>query len=142
MIFASEKALRAQAQNMRDYLNNQGSKVMLFKNDWVEDCVPLIADLTEANFDGYARQTVGTWLGPFWASPVASTSAPLVTFTCTGGGTPNTIYGYGLVSIADGLLLWAEKNPAGPVTISAAGQVYVVVPNWSEATWDLIPCPV
>lgn len=142
MIFPTEKILRASVQNMRDHLNGVGVRIGLFKNDWAEDCTPLLGDFTEANFDGYARQNPGTWTGPFFADPVASIQASLCTFNCTGSTTPNTIYGYFAVNNSDGLLIWAEKNPAGPVTINANGQTYVVVPIWQEATWDLIPCPV
>jgi hypothetical protein len=119
-------------------------RLHLFKNNWPEDCGPLLADLEEADFDGYASVLLNlNWGSPSVAGHVAQILYPaIITFTCTGATTPNDIYGYYLTSSDSADLKIVEKNPAGPVTLSAAGQPYVVVPVFQFASWDLVPCPV
>lgn len=119
--------------------------VHLFKNDWTEDCDPVAGDFTEANFSGYAAIAMaGNWSStPSYAGGAATVQGPgIATFTHNGGGTANDIYGYWLTRTSDGTFLFAEKNPAGPVTLSTNGQIYVVVPTFSIGQWDLTPCPV
>lgn len=118
---------------------------VLFKNNWTETCDPVIGDFTPADFSGYANVVMGgNWSSvPSYAGFASTVQGPgIATFTHNGGGVSNDIYGYYVKRTSDNQFLFAEKNPSGPVTMSTNGQIYVVVPVFSEGQWDLNPCPV
>lgn len=112
----------------------------LFQNDLVPDCDTVLADLTEADFTGYAEivllndldpQTcVGMIQGPH-TLPDGSFALYIdeQVFTASGTALPNTVYG-AYVTDDDGLLVavkrFAEPGPVGLATgdvVKVAGKL-------------------
>lgn len=100
--------------------------VKLFQNDYTPDGTTLVSSFVEADFVGYApiflpnatdqgtTGTTDTWL-----------YLPL-TWTCSSGGTPNTIYGYWLQFLSPfgahpTRVPWCQRFDT-PQAITAAGQ--------------------
>jgi hypothetical protein len=81
---------------------------------------------TECDFGGYVSQVLGTFPASSWVSPRATTTAAAQVFTAS-GASANVVYGYFVVD-AGGLLVFAERNAAGGVTIGSVGQTYTVTP--------------
>jgi len=69
----------------------------------------VLADLTEANYDGYARQASHTW-GDVFIDPngLYSEQAQQLVFSPTGSDTMNTIYGLFVVGSDSAALLAVE----------------------------------
>lgn len=104
-------------------------ELCLYKNDYTPTDATVIADLTEADFTGYARIDLDGWTAAFLnAANIAEMRETLRTFTATGGATANTIYGYFILD-AGGNLMAVQRNPAGGQVINGAGQVYPVWPR-------------
>lgn len=80
----------------------------LYKNDVTPSASSVAGDFTEADFTGYAVKTLGRagWSAASTVSGKAETSRSAESYTA---GSSQTIYGYYVVSGADGSLLWAEK---------------------------------
>lgn len=109
---------------------DQPCHIRLFKNNFTPTGASVAADFTEADFDGYASQTVVAWGAGFLnGSNQGEIDHAIKTWTATGGATPNTIYGYYLTRDSDGKVYYSERNPAGGVLINGAGQTYSVVPR-------------
>lgn len=110
--------------------NAEGYKIGLFKNDVSPTSLTVLADLTAANFGGYAGlQNITSWSAGtiVYTAPRAVAEHPAVTWTAS-GTTTNTIYGYYVVD-GGGALAWAERRDGvGVVVGSVSGQTYVVVP--------------
>lgn len=105
----------------------------LYTNNYTPLETSVIGDFTEATFGGYSRVAVDAWGAAFWSSGGwAESDAALATFTATGAGLPVTVYGYFLLD-AGGNVVGAERNPAGGVTLSTAGQVFPVWPRFTLA---------
>lgn len=101
------------------------AKMHLFQNNHVPSNGDTVADYTEANYDGYASQTLGA---PGAAATVGGRSTitwPALTFTKAAGVATNLIYGYYITNAA-GDLLAAELDPNGPVPFLVAGATYVI----------------
>lgn len=98
----------------------------LFKNNYTPVRGMSAGDFTEANFPGYAAQALNDF-GAVGTNGLgkAETDSGIHTFLCTGSGTPNDIYGWYATSSL-GVVEMAERNPAGPVTLNAAGIPYSV----------------
>jgi len=102
--------------------------IHLFSNNVTVSDTTVIANLTECTFGGYAAQTIGPWTAPASdGGNGAYTQAPLVTWTPTGSGLPQNVYGY-YVTDAGGNLRWAQNDPNAPVVLSNTSQTYGVVP--------------
>jgi len=110
----------------------ESAELCLFKNDYTPIATTVLADFTEADFDGYARIVLSGWpAAALDANDKASTELAAQTFTKSGAVTANTIYG---VFVLDdvGNLLYAERNPAGGVVINTAGQTYSYLPRFTD----------
>lgn len=82
----------------------------------------------EATFGGYAAITCNAWgVAYLNGSNLAETDETLRTFVANGSGLPQTVYGVYYLD-AGGGLLFAELNPTGGVTLSAAGQSFSYLP--------------
>jgi hypothetical protein len=111
-----------------------GCELALYKNNYTPINTSLLANFTECNFDGYARITLTGWpAAALDANNKAATALAAQTFTCTGAVTPNDVYGMFVVSGA-GALMFAERNPSGPITINTAGQTYSYTPKFTGLT--------
>lgn len=112
------------------------AKIRLCQNNpGMADVDVTSADVTEANFPGYAQVDVAT---PVWPPPAtnlaneAESDGPTITFTATGGAPlPQTCYGV-YVFMSDGvtpyLFAFGRFSPGKTVTI--AGDTITVKLNW------------
>lgn len=105
-----------------------GMKTGLFQNNVVPSRDTLLADLTPADFTGYALNATAAYAAAGLDSdgtPIMATG--VITFTA---GSPitvsNTIYGYYIVDSAGTALLLAERFPT-PVQVALPGQVLKIV---------------
>lgn len=109
--------------------------LILFQNNIAINDATLMANLTEATFDGYAAislplggATVG--IDPLTGQQFLDVIPGLAgnIFTCTGGAAePQTVYGYAIVNSTKTILL-AAQNFTPPVTFTGAGQILDVGP--------------
>lgn len=106
----------------------------LFRNDYTPVKGSVVGDFTEANFSGYAGGQVLTgWSGPAISGGRAFSNATTLVWTHNGGATSNLIYGYYVVD-GSNVVWWAERNPAGPVTLSTNGQQLQVAPQYTQVS--------
>lgn len=104
----------------------EGGTLHLFKNNYTPVDGSVIGDFTEADFDGYAPQTVTGWLAAYTnGSGKAETAAGVWTWWKTAGATSNTIYGWFYKDV-NGDLYDCERNPGGGVLINTDGQFFSV----------------
>lgn len=102
----------------------------LFKNNLTPSDATVFADLTAADFTGYAEVTLTG--GASWTksagAPSVATYAPQ-TFTCLAAGGAQTVYGYYIRDAAN--KLWAvERFPAASIAaITSVGQNRIVNPR-------------
>lgn len=101
-------------------------QIILFQNNYTPGPPSVLANLTPASFPGYAAVSLGTgYSAPVDDGTYLKSNAPIALFPCTATpGSPQTIYGYGVVQNGTDLL-WAQRFAAS-TTISAVGQAIVV----------------
>lgn len=105
-------------------LDAAGALVVLFKNNWTPVVGDTISALTEANFSGYAAQTIGSWAAAAFSTGKARSTAdgnPYL-FANSTGVTNNDVYGYAVVNAAKTVLHWAERGAAAPYDLNGAGK--------------------
>jgi hypothetical protein len=107
-----------------------GLTMKLFQNDYVPVDGTVLANLTEATFQGYASQGIAAFGLSVIAGPRAIAQAASLTFTKGFGGVTNQIYGYYVID-AFANLLWAERDPASPIPLVNTGDSYVITPTFS-----------
>ncbi len=106
----------------------------LFQNNLVVSDTTVIGDFVECDFHGYSYQVITGWAGPYRdAGTGAYTHAGIIQWVADGGDLPQSIYGY-YVTDESGVLAWCQNDPDAPYVLSAAGQVYVVVPYYDLAS--------
>jgi hypothetical protein len=102
----------------------------LYTNNYTPIHGSVIGDFTEATsgaFPGYAAQAATPWGTPTVASSVATSTAPMLTWTASSmPGSPVTIYGY-YVDDGAGNLLWAELFQS-PVVVTNSGDSVNLIP--------------
>lgn len=108
-------------------------KMILFKNNLTPVPGTVFANLTEANFSGYASGPV-TWGTPFTdGAGKAVMIGTTITFTHNGGGTPNDIYGYAILT-QDITLAWfiicAERLSSPPKVMTNNGDSITITPTF------------
>lgn len=105
--------------------------INLFKNDVTPGHATVLADLTLADFGGYAQKNMTTPVvgAALDANGRAVITWDEVTFTRT-GGPDNTIYGY-YVANNDGALLWCERFD-NPVPVTADGIFIKLTPKLTD----------
>lgn len=86
----------------------QNLKLILFKSNTTPDESTTEADLTEADFTGYAAITLTAASWSFVAGNPSTLSYAEQTFTSTAAQN-QTIYGYALIQVTSGLLVWVER---------------------------------
>jgi len=93
--------------------------IALFRNDFIPTTNSVLADFTEANFVGYAPQTLSTPNPAFLnGGQAAEVDADLVTFTQT-AGPAQVVYGYFIYDPA--LVVVAAQRFPAPVNMTGAG---------------------
>lgn len=104
--------------------------VGLFDNDpGTITVATVIADLTEATFDGYSAVALSSPVVLPPSSDIVAAKFPACTFTAGASISTVDIYGYYVRANYGGgdVLLWAEKFVA-PITLSIVGQSIIVIP--------------
>lgn len=123
---------------LQDIIDNilQGATLHAF----VANHTPVAADTAatynaiEAAFGGYAAITLNLWSAAFTnVSDVAQTIEAVRTWTTTGAGLPTTVFGIYVLD-SGGQLVYAELNPAGGVTLTAAAQIFSYIPIFTLRT--------
>jgi hypothetical protein len=113
-----------------DHLGAANYYYRLYTNNVSPGTANVLGDFTEAAFTGYAaiQGNTITWPAATLAGHIAQSTGSNLTFSNTSGAGV-TVYG---VYVTDGpvptKLYFAERDPAAPVTIAAAGN-YVYTPN-------------
>ena len=85
----------------------------------------------ECDFAGYRSQTINDWGSAAMSGIAARSVAGTYTFTATGSGLPQSVYGIFVLN-KTGQLLYAEECPSGPVPLTAAGDQFLYKPAFSE----------
>jgi hypothetical protein len=105
---------------------------------FVSNHTPVPGDLAatyaaiECAAGGYAAITTNSWAAVAQnAANQAETDEIVRTWTFTGSGLPVTIYGVFFLDVG-GNLMFAELNPTGGITITAAGQTFSYQPVMVE----------
>jgi hypothetical protein len=85
--------------------------VHLYQNDFAPAPGTVLADFTEADYSGYAAQTVtpATWPVFFQGISQVVAVGPGLVFTPTASTIANVIYGYYVTDSGGTRLLWAER---------------------------------
>jgi hypothetical protein len=106
--------------------------IHLAKNNVTITRASILTDFLEANFSGYASQTIGAWGTPVYdaTNHRYTSTAPPVLWQNSTGGVGNSIYAI-YVTNGAGVLIFAEEvtgGPSTPVDMTTAGKVYVYTP--------------
>jgi|SRR6516162_620944 len=124
-----DQGLQNLLEDLRLKLNSLGNiAIRLFNNNYTPAAGDTPSSYTEATFPGYSR--VNTTLGAATIDTTAhkaTTTAPIATFLCTGGGTTEQIYGYYVLD-ASANLLWSERFTGAPFSMSNNGDVIAFQP--------------
>lgn len=101
----------------------------LYQNDMAPSPSSVLADFTEADYDGYAEETItpATWAVFLQGISQAVAVGPGVVFSPTGSTTPNVIYGYYVTDNTGARLLWAERF-AEPKVMNGVTTGFTLVP--------------
>jgi hypothetical protein len=105
-------------------------QLCLYQNNYTPAAGDTLANYTEATFAGYTRQAISNWIPSTLAASVATSNADQKQFQRSATGTAQTIYGY-FVLDGTGNLLFAERDPAAPITLTAQGDTYLITPKFT-----------
>lgn len=100
-------------QALVDALPDGEVNVHLFTGDTVPAVGTVLADFTEASFDGYAAVAVALTTPAVNPEGWAQADVPTAHFGCTGTGTPELVTGYYLTDNTDTNYIQGERFPAG-----------------------------
>jgi hypothetical protein len=96
----------------------------LYRTSVTPEETSVAGSFTEANFSGYTAKALTT---DDWSVSGSTATLDEQTFTHSGGGTNNLIYGWYIVGTTSNTLFWAEKLNA-PVPMNSIGdQIKFVV---------------
>lgn len=110
------------------YYNGLPVHLHLYQNNITPDESTTLGTLSEADFDGYASQSVNDFGVPVDFSNHVDSTAGTYTFTKGVGVTTNNVYGYYVTDNTDTELLWAERYAGAPAAILLPGQTFSVTP--------------
>lgn len=101
------------------------AKLRLFKSNTSISNTTVLSDLTESTFAGYSAQNLTSWSLSAVTAHVAKSDPAAISWTITSG--TEAVYGWYATNSAGTRLLWAQRDPAAPVNLDAAGlNVYTV----------------
>lgn len=110
-------------------------KVRLYSNSVALSKATALGALTETSFPGYAAISISgaSWAAPTVSSHLASSSptSPF-TFTCSGGGSPQTVYGAYITDASNTVLLACWTFASGPYTLTNSGDNVQTSPVMTE----------
>lgn len=100
-----------------------------YKNNITPSDTDTAATYTEAGFPGYSAVNLA---GASWgsASGGSITYGSQQSFTCSGAATDD-IYGYYLVQLSSGILMWSERDGTAPFAIRVSGDTVKITPTIS-----------
>lgn len=106
-------------------------RVKLYQNNVSLTSVTVIGDFTEATFNSYVGIDAVNWTTPgIDGNGRARTVAdPLQWAKAAGGASNATVYGYYVIQVASGTLLWAEAFPGGPFPMVNLGDIITLSPR-------------
>lgn len=130
MLFLSQGGLEQLLDVLAAQFNSANVLVRTFKNDYSPSFATVLSDFTESDFEGYAAVGVSLWSFTGFAGHIGYiASADGCDYLVTGGaGPPQLLFGY-YVCDAGGNLLWGERDPDGPVSMTSTGNSYRVYPR-------------
>ncbi|SRR6266567_2011054 len=106
--------------------------IKLAKNNVTITRATVLGDFVEANFSGYASQSVGAWGSPVYdaANHRYSITAPTNQWTNSTGAVGNTIYAIYVVDSSGNLIYCeaARDASSAPIDMTVAGRVYGYTP--------------
>lgn len=117
--------LLAGALNVNAPLN-----VRCFKNDLIGNPTTTLAQITEADFSGYAAITVTPAVAESLTQDgAAETQVFDLNFSHSGGAVSNSLYGYYVTSDggAGQQLMWVSRDDQAPIPMASIGDVYEVL---------------
>lgn len=99
----------------------------LFINNITPSDTDTTATYTVATFPGYANITL---TGASWSAPSGGSIAygSQQTFTCTGTSTDD-VYGYYVVQVTSGTLLYSERDASAPFAVRNNGDNIKITPT-------------
>lgn len=102
----------------------------LYRNDVTPDRATVLADLTEADWASYGRLAMGGWTPATVVAHLGLIVQNPQVFVYDGTGGTMDIYGYFVVDNS-GHLLWVQRDPSAPTTLSLSSPFYAVAPRFS-----------
>ena len=101
--------------------------LMLYTNDIELGPATVLADLTEATFDGYTRKTLApaSWTAPAVVADEAVSTYTTDPLTWTVGDDSGTIHGYAVIDATAGKIIGAESIDP-PIEYTPAGVIGVL----------------
>jgi hypothetical protein len=125
-VLANEGAIDA----LTDLVNGETWKWVLFSNNITPALTTVWANLTECTFPGYARIN-SAYASPAIAGAVdgAQSLHAQITFTCTGGGSAQNVYGYALIDTVGPKIIFAAQIPSAPKVMLNNGDAVLLTPN-------------
>lgn len=122
-----DTGLNLLCNQIRLFLNVGTCRVRLFVNDHIPAHSDTNATYTEASFPGYAPVPLTAWSAGLVVNSLWGIHHPQVLFTLSTSGGPYLVYGY-YVTAAPARLLWAQRDPAAPISLANAGDTYPITP--------------
>lgn len=126
MLVVSDLGVFSAMEILRQTWNSALLRLHLFQNNIIPARTNVLADFTEATFDGYAPVSISTWAVSVVSGHIAVSTPNNAIFTKSAGPTSNSVYGYYVTNSANTQLLWSERDPAAPFLLSVAGTQYSV----------------
>lgn len=128
LVIASTGALRL----LRVLADAWQPEYHLFQNDMRPSIGSQLPDFVEATFSGYVGgQTPATWSDPVIQANHAVTQGDGLHWDHDGGVMNNNVFGYFVVDVITGDLLYAERSPSAPTLMEPGSPPYAVVPAFS-----------
>src|ERR1044072_2949235 len=113
---------------LRGVWNSTTVRFHLYQTNYTPVDGSVLGDFTEATFSGYAAIAVSSFAAATTVSNRGSTTANPITFTRGVGETSNSIYGYYVTDSTNTKLLFAERAPAPPISMTNVGDQIVITP--------------
>lgn len=105
-------------------------QIRLYSNNYTPVSGSTAGDFTQATFTGYSAVTIDE---EDWditsADPAVALLDAAVEFTSTAGSQNQDIYGYYIVGVTSGRLIWAERFTDGPYNIANLNDKISVTPR-------------
>jgi len=115
--------------------NNGNWRLHLFKNDFDPAANPTFdaADLTEADFSGYAPIVSNNWATSVTQGDGSALSQDDIrTFTRAAGATSNSVYGYYLMDQTNNRIAFAGRVTDAPVNFNNVGDTHSIRPAYDS----------